>query len=140
MEYLIGALFMLAALIAANRLLKGEYRKAASSEIRHTQSYIYSLIAPMLQYMPDDTLPEPTQSRSFVEKSYVRVLVMENTAYWIKDNALYTAEVIEGAVDKETTRKVDTMTMDKVELDKTMFIVEKLREGLDDDTGGTGKQ
>ena len=138
MEYIVGALFMLTALIAANRFLRTPYRKAASVEIRHSQSYIYSLVAPLLQYVPEDLPATPTQSRSFVQQSYVRVLVMEENAYWIKDNALYTAQVLDGAVDKETTRKVDTMTMSKVELDKTMFIVEKLREGLEDDNGGSG--
>jgi len=140
MEYIVGALLMFGALIAGNRLLREPVRQLQDSKIRYTQSYVYGLIAPMLQHIPDDTPSQPRQSRSFVEKSYVRVLVLEDSAYWIKDNALYTAKIIEGAVDKETTQKVDTMTMSKVELDRTMFIVEKLREGLDNDNGSAGKQ
>jgi hypothetical protein len=97
------------------------------------------LIAPVLDYVPKDRVKINTQSSKFVEDSYIRVVIVESSAYWIKDQALYTADVSEGAVDKSTTRRVDTMAMDKVQLDKTLFIVEKLREGLNNDRGGTGK-
>jgi hypothetical protein len=90
--------------------------------------------------VPDLPKDIPTrQSNNFMKDSYTRVLILDDNAYWIKDQALYTAEIMDGMVNKETTRRVDTMTMDKVELDKTMFIVEKLREGLDSDSGGSGK-
>jgi hypothetical protein len=49
--------------------------------------------------------------------------------YWIVNNTFYVADIVDGNVEENTTRLVDTMTMDKVQLDKIMFIVEKLREG-----------
>lgn len=131
---------MLAALIAANRFIREPYKEARKVKLRYTQSHIQSLLSPLLQYVPKDVERTPTQSRTFVKDSYVRVLVMDDSAYWIKDHALFTADLVDGEVVKETTRKVDTMAMSKVELDKTMFIVEKLREGLDDANGGTGNQ
>lgn len=131
---------MLAALIAANRFIREPYKQARKVKLRYTQSHIQSLLSPLLQYVPKDVERTPTQSRTFVKDSYVRVLVMDDSAYWIKDHALFTADLVDGEVVKETTRKVDTMAMSKVELDKTMFIVEKLREGLDDANGGTGNQ
>jgi hypothetical protein len=51
---------------------------------------------------------------------------------------LYTAKLIDGKVDDESTTTVDTMGMDKVQLDKTIFIVSKLTEGLEDDRSNTG--
>ena len=47
--------------------------------------------------------------------------------------------MVHGLVDKNTTRKVDTMTMDSVELEKTQFIVQKLTEGKQDDSGNQWK-
>jgi hypothetical protein len=44
----------------------------------------------------------------------------------------------EGYVDKETTRRVDTMGMDKVELDKMLFIMDQLRDGKINDSGSSG--
>ena len=62
---------------------------------------------------------------------------MDEQAYWIKDNVFYTADMDGDYVDKDTTRRVDTMAMNTVQLDKMMFIVDKLREGNLNDSGGT---
>ena len=40
-------------------------------------------------------------------------------------------------MDKESAEKVDTIHMDKVQLDKMLFIMDKLREGIDDDSRGS---
>lgn len=138
MEVLLGALLTLTIIIANNLILKDRIKKMGPTKIRYTQSHVQMLLSPLRDYFPlgqDDEEPAKTQSKSYVEKSYVKVVISENNAYWIKDNALYTAEVIEGFVDKESSRRVDTMGMNKVELEKTMAIVEKLREGLDEDSG-----
>jgi hypothetical protein len=64
---------------------------------------------------------------------------MDNQAYWIKDNLFYTADMsIDGNVNKDTTRIVDTMTMNSVQLDKMMFIIDRLREEAFYDRGGSG--
>lgn len=140
MEYFLGGIFTFVILLVANRVLREPIKKSQQAQIKYTQSHIYSLLSPLLQFVPEDKPRNPTQATKYIENSYVRVLVIEGSAYWIKDNALFTAEIVDGAVDKSSTKRVDTMTMDKVELDKTLFIVEKLREGLDDENGGTGKR
>ena len=66
---------------------------------------------------------------------------MDNQAYWIKDSIFYMADMSnDGGVDKDTTRRVDTMTMDKVQLKKMMFIIEKLTEGLENDSWNSGNE
>lgn len=140
MEYFLGGLFTFAILLVANRVLREPAKEARDAKIRYTQSYIHTLVSPMLQFVPEDKPKTPTQATKYIENSYVRVLVVDQSAYWIKDHALFVAQIVDGAVDKSTTRRVDTMTMDKVELDKTLFIVEKLREGLDNENGGAGKR
>lgn len=140
MEYFLGGLFTFAILLIANRVLREPIRESRDAKIRYTQSHIYSLMSPLMQFVPEETNRQPTQATKYIENSYVKVIIVDQSAYWIKDNALFTAEIVDGAVDKATTRRVDTMTMDKVQLDKTLFIVEKLREGLDNENGGTGKR
>lgn len=140
MEFVLGALTTILIIVVANRILRVPLAKIQNTKIRYSQSHVYSLISPILDYVPDMPKETPVrQSNNFMKDSYTRVLILDDNAYWIKDQALYTAEIMDGMVNKETTRRVDTMTMDKVELDKTMFIVEKLREGLDSDSGGSGK-
>jgi hypothetical protein len=59
----------------------------------------------------------------------VRAIAVEDQIYWIADNAFYTANIVDGDIEENSTRLVDTMAMDKVQLEKMMFIVDKLREG-----------
>jgi hypothetical protein len=138
LDYFIGALATIIVVVIANRALRRPYSENKTI-IRYSQSHVYSLMAPILDYVPSVKPLRPSQSSKYVESSYIKVMIVEKFAYWIKDNALYTAEVVEGEVDKTTTKQVDTMTMDRVELEKTMFIVEKLREGQDHDNGSAGK-
>ncbi len=68
----------------------------------------------------------------------VRIAILDGTAYWISNNSVMMASIDEnGFVDKESAKPIDTMGMDRVELDKLSFIVERLTEGNNDDSGNT---
>jgi hypothetical protein len=106
--------------------------------VRYSQAYkVEGLKDLMKQMITPKPLPK-TQARKHTSDISTRVLFLNDSAYWIKDNALYTAKLIDGKVDDESTTTVDTMGMDKVQLDKTIFIVSKLTEGLEDDRSNTG--
>jgi hypothetical protein len=139
LEYLLGSLATLIAVIVANRVLRDRLKKETKTTVRYSQSHIYSLLSPVLDYVPVMRPFKEAQSYKYLESLYIKVMIVGNEAYWIKDNALYTASLFEGEVDKSTTQKVDTMAMDKVQLEKTMFIVERLREDERNDSGSSGK-
>lgn len=135
MEFVLGSLITLGIVVTGNLVLRKPLREATESKLRYSQTHIYSLMTPLLDYVPATPAEAgPKQSLKYIQSSYIRVVIVDDSAYWIKDNALYTAEVVDGMVSKESSRRVDTMSMDKVELDQTMYIVEKLREGLDEDS------
>ena len=132
MEYLIGSLFTVLSIILMNKIFKHKLEnQQGRTIIRYSQSYVYGLVAEAINNFYDPPFPK-TQSQQYMESTYIKVMIVENTAYWIKDNTLYTANVIDGLVDKDTTKEVDTMRMNKIELEKTMFVVEKLTEGNND--------
>jgi hypothetical protein len=79
-----------------------------------------------------------TQSKMHYDKTNVKVIILENQAYWIKDNIFYRAPIDGQSIDKESAEQVDTIHMDKVQLDKMLFIMDKLREGINDDSRGSG--
>ena len=81
-----------------------------------------------------------SQSRIHYDKTNVKVIILDNNAYWIKDNIFYRAPLVNRMIEKESTEQVDTMGMDKVQLDKMLFIMDKLREGMSDDSRSTGDQ
>ena len=135
MEFVLGSLITLGIVVTGNLVLRKPLREATETKLRYSQTHIYSLMTPLLDYVPATPKEAgPKQSLKYIQSSYIRVVIVDDSAYWIKDNALYTAEVVDGTVSKESSRRVDTMSMDKVELDQTMYIVEKLREGLDEDS------
>ena len=79
-----------------------------------------------------------TQSKKHYDKTNVKVIILDNQAYWIKDNIFYRAPINGQSIDKESAEEVDTIHMDKVQLDKMLFIMDKLREGINDDSRGSG--
>ena len=79
-----------------------------------------------------------TQSKKHQEESNVKVIIVGNQAYWIKNNIFYKAPLVDQLIDKESAERVDTTDMDKVQLDQMLFIVDKLREGTSDDSRGSG--
>lgn len=83
-------------------------------------------------------LKTKTQSKSHQEGTNIRVIIVDEQAYWIKDNIFYRAPLVNNLVDKDSAERVDTSDMDRVQLDKMLFILDKLREGVSDDSRGSG--
>ena len=81
-----------------------------------------------------------TQASNFFDKKHSRVFVLEETAYWIQDNALYCADFVDGEVDQETKKRVDTFALDDVQLRKMSLVVDTLTEGINNEDRGPGNQ
>lgn len=138
MEYLIGSISTILVFLVVARTIRMNQSKTKQITIRaRSQAQEYAMIAP---YMPIMDLLEQkpalvSQATKDNAKNYVRVVYNENKAYWIKDNSFFEADIVDGQVDGESSKVVDIMGMDKVQLDKMIFIVEMLTEGLTDDLG-----
>jgi hypothetical protein len=142
MEYFLGSIITFVIVIVASYLFKNERQDSKTfTFLKYSQSYTHDLMAP---YMPTNKelamlTGKTTQSLRHDKSNQVRVLIARDRAYWIKNNAFYTAEVENGEVIKETTRPVDTMAMDRVQLDEMVFIVEQLTRGIENDSRNTGQ-
>lgn len=110
-------------------------------KIRYSQTHIHSLIRPLLPTLQDlKSLKKiKTQTRTHVNNNHIKVLIIDNQAYWTKNNVVFVADIDDGDIDKENARVVDTMGMNKVELDKMLFIIDRLKDGIEDDSGSSGK-
>lgn len=140
METLFGFVLAFATIFFIKRFVLTESLLDKNKTVRviYRQSHIFSLIAPALPYMPVEIPLRTTQAYLNEEKGRQRTIFTEDKAYWIKDNSFYEAALLDGEIDTSTIKKVDTMTMDKVELDKMIFIVQKLTEGMRNDFGNPG--
>ncbi len=139
MKYYVGFIFALSIVYAVYKL-QDRYNilnTFSKKQINKTQSHRHLLKTALLGQYQNDVVKRETQSQKHEKKVKIRVIIMDDQAYWVKDNIFYTADMEEGDVNKNTTREVDTMTMNKVQLDKMMFIMDRLREGTLNDSGGT---
>jgi glucan biosynthesis protein len=140
MEYFVGCLTTLITVFVINKAIKKNINLNTNS-VRYTQASIFSLINPFYESLTMFVPAPKTQASKFTESQSLRVLFLNDKAYWINSNKLYEADVFyNGQVDESSTKEVDTMGMDDVQLKKTIFIVEKLREGLDNDFGYPGNK
>lgn len=105
---------------------------------KNTQSHKLFIRSALGKINSVETKKLETQAQKHEKKTRIKVIIMDDQAYWVKDNVFYTADMTDGDVNKNTTRIVDTMTMSKVQLDKMVFIMDRLREGTLNDSGSTG--
>lgn len=136
MDFLLGSLVTLL-IIGIIITFLSKFSHIKKQNFRYSQSGIHEIIKPLI---PSDLFKRKviTQSSKHEENVNVKVIIMGNNAYWIKDNQFYVADLEDGIIDKDSTRIVDIMDMNQVELDKMLFIMDRLREGLSNDSGNSG--
>lgn len=139
MEYLLS--FLLGSLICfilLNRIKKKT--KTVKINITRTQSAIYEIIKPAIPIIAvlEKYKEKDSQSRNIENKKTVKVMVVDGLAYWIRDNAVYSATLLGNEIDNSSVNVIDMMGLDAVQLEKMNFIVETLTKGKDDDRGNSG--
>jgi len=99
--------------------------------IRYSQSHIHRILSPILPQVDQISKisNKNNQSSKHLKNTNVRVLIVEGKAYWTKNNVFYVSNIVDGDIDKDNAQVVDTMGMNKVELDKMLFIIDQLRKG-----------
>lgn len=132
MEYILGSAITIVIYLFTKRI----YQRGPYDEKLHiptySQSQLFSLIRPLLNFEKIFNKID-TQATRHLAKQHVRVILADHKAYWILDNVFYEADEIDGFIDKESAKPVDTIHMDKVELDKMIAIVETLTERSSDE-------
>ena len=112
-------------------------RKKYFAKLVYTQSSIHQIVK---NFLPKDLFEVPkmlSQSRKHVRDNSVKVLIIEDSAYWVHKNMFYVADAVDGEVDSETVRPVDTNNMSKRDIDKMLFILDSLKNGNSDDSSST---
>lgn len=128
MEYALGSIITVI-IIMLTRFIMSRHPLEMPPVIRYSQSHVHNLIAPFLPSNEEMLEPPVTQASKYLDKISLRVVFLDGKAYWIKDDKFYVADAVDHMVNHESATEVDTMTMDKIQLDKIMLVVEKLTEG-----------
>ncbi len=139
MQMFLGSLITFFAIFIMGKIFfKNMQNNSRLSPYIYRQSTIHHLVHPFLDPMLFKKERGESQAVKHFNKTNIKVVIVGEDAFWIKDNVFYTAKIDEGGVDKDTTTAVDTTHMNKVQLDKMLFIIDQLRDGNKDDSGGSG--
>ena len=141
MQYFLGSLTTLIVIALVSYVLKPSRNPKQKSLMRYSQSHIFELVKPLLPLVSLlEKPPVKRQSTVHEDRTHVRVIILDNQAYWIRDNMFYMADIFQNDIQKDTARVVDTIGMDKVQLDKMLFIMDQLRDGKSNDSGSSGNK
>jgi hypothetical protein len=140
MEYFLGSAITMLAMYVTTRLIAYNKLYKRVDIPRYSQSHIHMLILPLLPEIRKYKKKTITQSSKHEERTNVKVVIMDNKAYFIKNGTFYCADMHGTEIDGANATSVDTMAMDKVQLDKMLFIMDQLRDGSRDDSGDSRNQ
>ena len=59
----------------------------------------------------------------------INVAVVENKAYWVIQNIFYQADIVNGEIDKTSSKPIDAFDMSNGDIRKMLFILDHLAEG-----------
>lgn len=59
---------------------------------------------------------------------YLKVAIVEDKAYWVVNNTLYEADIVDEEILKEEARPVDAFDMDFKEVSKMMAILDNIQD------------
>jgi hypothetical protein len=135
MEYFLGSAITLLAMFITTRLISYNKFDKKNNIPRYSQSHIHMLILPLLPEIKKYKNKMVTQSSKHEERTNIKVVIFDNKAYFVKNGTFYCAEMNGTEIDGASATLVDTIGMDKVQLDKMLFIMDQLRDGKKDDSG-----
>jgi hypothetical protein len=92
------------------------------------------------QLIPDLDTNRSSQLTKRREKDTIKVIVIDEKAYWVSDNVFYIADAIEGNPIPETARPLDTKQMSNKDVSKMLFILDNLKDGKLNDSGSAGNE
>lgn len=138
MSYFLGSFVTFLLIFFTLVILKSYEKENPIPLIKASQSYTYVILKNLIAEVAKPQKRKATQATKHDDKTNVRVILLDKHAYWIKDNSFYMADLGPEGIDSKSTQIVDTMGMDKVQLDKMLFIIDQLRDGKENDSGDSG--
>jgi len=86
------------------------------------------------------TKKRETQIDKRAKGKSVKIVAIDDKAYWVVDNTFYTANIINDHPDMSTAQPVDTSNMSRSDIDKMLFILDNLDRGKNDERGSAGNE
>ena len=122
------------------KVIKKRSKKVFSRTL-YRQSDMHRMLKYFFSLEITNNEKRPSQLTKRIEKDMIKVIVMENQAYWVSDNTFYVAKAFEGEVLPDTAEPIDIESMSRKDIDKMLFILDNLKNGKDkDDSSSAGNE
>jgi hypothetical protein len=108
--------------------------------IRYSQSDTHQIIRSIVPKKLNNKKEIESQSAKHAANTMIKIIVIEDKAYWVKDNVFYFADTDSGDIVDVTAKPVEISDMSKQDLDKMLFILDNLRKGNENDSSGAGNE
>jgi hypothetical protein len=139
MEYFLAIGLTLLAAWSIIRLNGYKVSKTLTN-IKYRQSDIHESIRTLIPKKLNNKEKIESQSAKHAANTMIKIIVIDNRAYWVKDNVFYSADTDNGDIVSPTAEPVDISTMSKKDIDKMLFILDNLRKGIQNDSGSSGNE
>lgn len=107
----------------------------------HTQSDMHEMMKHFFDAGHDDFDEEPpSQLTKLQGKDMIKVIIMDDQAYWVSNNIFYVSDAIDGKPEPGTAHPIDTTSMSKKDIDKMLFILDSLKNGSNNDSSSAGNE
>lgn len=136
MEYLLPAFLTAISFYSIIVVLK-KIEKRILQPIKYKQSDVHRALKTFDIFINKPKIKKKSQLDKMLEENVVNVIVLDNKAYWVLSNVFYMADFVDGEVKPETTMPIDTAEMSSNDIDKMLFILDKLGDGKNYDSGGS---
>lgn len=110
------------------------------SNIHYSQSDIHQRIIEVVPKRVSNKIKIESQSAKHAANTMIKIIVIEDKAYWVKDNVFYFAETNSGDIVDVTAKPVEISDMSKQDIDKMLFILDNLRKGNENDSSSAGNE
>ena len=135
MKYLIF-LNLTIILLSSILIIKVLIHKKQSSRHVHRQSDMHNMLKKFFTFNINNE-KKSSQFNKRKEKDITKVVMLNDKAYWVIDNIFYSSDLIDGKVIPENGSPVDTSIMSTKEINMLLFILDKIKDGSYNDSGGS---
>lgn len=135
MEYILSTILTVLVAFGIINMLGNKIGISKTKEV-FRQSDKHLVLKHFISEQPETRI-KMSQLQQRFEQDRVRIVSIEDKAYWVKDNVFYVAELTNDAPDMSTAQPIDTSRMSKDDVDKMLFILDNLGGGKNE-RGSTG--
>ena len=138
MDYIAVAILTIVLSLAIIGLVRKNQSKAFEKVV-YRQTDIHRAIKSLINESILSQKPE-TQTQKRKRDKSIKIVAIDDKAYWVIDNTFYVADLVDDHPDMSTAQPVNTLNMSKSDIDKMLFILDNLDRGKNNERGSTGNE